>query len=45
MLTATKGSVTVVVFAVDPADPTHYAHGMAEGVLFDYMCTVFRWSS
>ena len=45
VLTATKGSVTVVVFAVDPADPTHFAHGMPEGVLFDYMCTVFRWAS
>ena len=45
VITATKGSVTVVVFAVDPADPAHYAHGMAEGVLFDYMCTVFRWGS
>lgn len=43
VITATKGSVTVVVFAVDPADPAHYAHGMPEGVLFDYMCTVFRW--
>lgn len=45
VITATRGSVTVVVFAVDPADPAHYAHGMAEGVLFDYMCTVFRWGS
>lgn len=45
VITATKGSVTVVVFAVDPADPAHYAHGMPEGVLFDYMCTVFRWGS
>jgi len=43
VITATKGSVTVVVFAVDPADTTHFAHGMPEGVLFDYMCTVFRW--
>ena len=45
MITATKGSVTVVVFAVDPADPRIIAHGMPEGVLFDYMCTVFRWGS
>jgi len=35
----------VVVFAVDPADIAHYAHGMPEGVLFDYMCTIFRWGS
>ena len=45
VITATKGSVTVVMFAVDPADTAHFAHGMPEGVLFDYMCTVFRWSS
>jgi hypothetical protein len=45
VITATKGSVTVVVFAVDPADLAHYAHGMPEGVLFDYMCTIFRWGS
>lgn len=45
VITATKGSITVVVFAVDPADPAHFAHGMPEGELFDYMCTVFRWGS
>jgi hypothetical protein len=45
VIAATKGNVTVVVFAVDPADPAHYANGMAEGVLFDYMCTIFRWGS
>ena len=43
VIAATKGNVTVVMFAVDPADPTHFANGMAEGYLFDYMCTEFRW--
>ena len=43
VIAATKANVTVVVFAVDPADTSHYANGMAEGFLFDYMCTEFRW--
>lgn len=45
VIAATKGNVSVVVFAVDPADPSHFANGMAEGYLFDYMCTQFRWGS
>ena len=43
VIAATKGNVTVVVFAEDPADTAHFAHGMPEGELFDYMCTIFRW--
>lgn len=43
VIAATKGEVTVVVFAVDPYD-THYPNGMQEGFLFDYMCTQFRWA-
>jgi len=43
VIAASRGGVTVVMFAVDPADPQHFANGMAEGQLFDYMCTVFRW--
>ena len=43
VIAASKNGVTVVMFAVDPADPQHFANGMAEGQLFDYMCTVFRW--
>lgn len=43
VIAATKGNVTVVVFAVNPSDPGHFANGMAEGFLFDYMCTEFRW--
>jgi zinc ribbon protein len=43
VIAASKNGVTVVMFAVDPADPQHFANGMPEGQLFDYMCTVFRW--
>lgn len=42
VIAATKGDVTVVVFAVDPND-THFPNGMQEGYQFDYMCTQFRW--
>ncbi len=45
VIAATRGDVTVVVFAADPADTTHFANGMPEGYLFDYMCTEFRWGS
>jgi hypothetical protein len=45
VIAASRNGVTVVLFAVDPADPQHFANGMAEGQLFDYMCTVFRWGS
>jgi hypothetical protein len=44
VIAATRGNVTVVMFAVDPADVAHYASGMPEGQLFDYMCTEFRWA-
>lgn len=43
VIAAARNGVTVVMFAVDPADTAHFANGMAEGQLFDYMCTVFRW--
>lgn len=45
VIAASKNGVTVVMFAVDPADPQHFANGMPEGQLFDYMCTVFRWGA
>jgi len=45
VIAASKNGVTVVMFAVDPADPQHFANGMPEGALFDYMCTVFRWGA
>jgi hypothetical protein len=43
VVAATKGGVTVVMFAVDPSDVEHFPSGMAEGQIFDYMCTEFRW--
>lgn len=45
VIAAAKNGITVVMFAVDPADPQHFANGMPEGQLFDYMCTVFRWGA
>ncbi len=43
VIVATRGGVTVVVFAADPADPKNSPHGMPEGQSFDYMCSEFRW--
>jgi hypothetical protein len=45
VIAAVRNGVTVVMFAVDPADTAHFATGMPEGQLFDYMCAVFRWPS
>jgi hypothetical protein len=45
VVAAAKHGVTVVVFAAGPSDPSHFATGMPEGQVFDYMCTVFRWST
>lgn len=44
VIAASKGDVTVVVFAVDPFD-THFPNDMQEGYQFDYMCTQFRWGN
>ena len=44
VVVATKGGVTVVVFAADPADPKNSPHGMPEGQSFDYMCSELRWA-
>lgn len=43
VIAASRGGVTVVVFAVDPADPKNSPNGMPEGQAFDYMCTEFVW--
>ena len=43
VIIATRGGVTVVIFAVDPADPKS-PHGMPEGQSFDYLCSEFRWA-
>ena len=44
VIAATMGNVTVVVFALDPADPKNSPNGMREGQAFDYLCTEFAWS-
>ncbi len=44
VIVATRGGVTVVVFAADPADPKGSPHGIPEGQSFDYMCSEFRWA-
>ena len=45
VIVATRGGVTVVVFAADPADPKNSPHGMPEAQSFDYMCSEFRWGT
>jgi len=44
VIAATHGDVTVVVFAVDPADTKGSPNGMAEGQEIDYLCTEFSWA-
>jgi zinc-ribbon domain len=44
VIVATRGGVTVVVLAVDPADPKNSPHGMPEAQSFDYLCSEFRWA-
>jgi hypothetical protein len=43
VIAATRGSVSVVIFAVDPADTKDFPNGMPEGQEFDYVCQEFRW--
>ena len=43
VIVATRGGVTVVVFAAGPADTKNSPHGMPEGQSFDYLCSEFRW--
>lgn len=43
VIAATRGGVTVVVLAIDPADPKNSPNGMPEGQEFDYLCTEFVW--
>ena len=45
VIVATRGGVTVVVFAVDPADIKNSPHGMPEAQSFDYLCSEFRWGA
>lgn len=44
VIAAAKGSVTVVVFAIDPADPKGSPNGMPESQEIDYLCTEFAWT-
>lgn len=44
VVAATKGGVTVVVFASDPADAKQ-PNGFPEGQEVDYLCTEFVWGS
>jgi hypothetical protein len=43
VIAATRGGVTVVIFAADPVDAKNYPNGMPEGQAFDYVCQEFRW--
>ncbi len=43
VIAASKGGVTVVMFAINEADTQDFPSGMPEGQKFDYMCTEFRW--
>jgi zinc ribbon protein len=44
VIAASRAGVTIVVFALDPADPKSSPNGMPEGQAFDYLCTEFAWS-
>jgi hypothetical protein len=43
VIAATRAGVSVVLFAVNPADLKSYPNGMPEGQEFDYLCQEFRW--
>jgi hypothetical protein len=43
VIAASKGGVTVVVFAADPADPKGSPNGMPEAQQLDYLCTELAW--
>jgi hypothetical protein len=42
-IAATRGDVSVFVFAVDPADTKNFPNGMHDGQAIDYLCSEFRW--
>jgi hypothetical protein len=44
VIAATRGGVTVVILAVDPADLKNSPHGIPEAQDFDYLCAEFRWA-
>lgn len=45
VIVATRGGVTVVIFAADPADTKSSPHGMPDAQEFDYLCSEFRWGT
>jgi zinc-ribbon domain len=45
VIISTRGGVTVVIFAADPADPKNSPHGIPEAQSFDYICSEFRWAT
>ncbi len=44
VIAATRAGVSVVLFAVNPADVKNFPNGMPEGQEFDYLCQEFRWA-
>jgi hypothetical protein len=43
VIAASRGDVSVVIFAVDPADTKNFPNGMHDGQQIDYLCEEFRW--
>jgi hypothetical protein len=43
VIAATRGGVSVVIFAVDPAYTKDFPNGIPEGQEFDYLLQEFRW--
>jgi hypothetical protein len=44
VIAATRGGVSVVIFAADPADTKDFANGLPQAQEFDYLCEEFRWT-
>jgi zinc ribbon protein len=44
VIAATRGGISVVLVAVNPADLKNFPNGMPEGQEFDYLCQEFRWA-
>lgn len=44
VIAATRAGVSVVIFAVDPADLKGSPNGIPESHEFDYLCQEFRWA-
>jgi hypothetical protein len=43
VIAATRNGVSIVIFALNPAETKDFANGMPEGQEFDYLCQEFRW--